>query len=370
MDEPVSGLRLSDDELRIVRAICLHAEQALETARSNAEGLKRERIGTVLLTVAPLMPQCSTELELAALACDTAIMHLGFEAAAIYLSDGDSLRRCDSRGWAPEAAPPERLAFQHVESVLVGDMEQAGCWLIPARDLFPGLPQDFHSPRNGRGPSGWKDGVLLAPARNEDDSLRTLLVLDDPVDNQLPSDQQRRVLRLLVEQTSAAQKLIEQRAELAHLASHDPLTGLRNRRGLDALLSAHSQVALLVCDLDRFKQINDRYGHAVGDQVLQRFGELLYELARSTDVAIRLGGEEFCLVLPQTARGGALNAAERLRLAVQERMTDLVAEGVTVSIGVAATADGVLDASALLALADRGMYAAKQAGGNRSEEAG
>jgi two-component system, cell cycle response regulator len=100
--------------------------------------------------------------------------------------------------------------------------------------------------------------------------------------------------------------------------------------------------------------------------VLSQFGALLREHARDTDVAIRLGGEEFCLVLAATDAEGAVRAAERLRRATAERLAELVPGGLTVSIGVAATAHGVLDARGLLAAADRGLYAAKAAGRDRS----
>ena len=88
---------------------------------------------------------------------------------------------------------------------------------------------------------------------------------------------------------------------------------VRNRRGLAEAITGRRNVALLVCDLDHFKRVNDRFGHDLGDRVLIRFGELLRDLARDTDIPMRLGGEEFCVVLPNTSRDGALRAAERLR---------------------------------------------------------
>jgi len=124
-----------------------------------------------------------------------------------------------------------------------------------------------------------------------------------------------------------------------------------------------------VCDLDHFKRVNDQYGHEVGDAVLARFGELLRELARDSDVPVRLGGEEFCMILPQTDEAGAAAAAERLRTETGRRMRELVPEGITVSIGVAVTSRGVLDARGLLAAADRGLHAAKQAARDRSVSA-
>jgi diguanylate cyclase (GGDEF)-like protein len=125
-------------------------------------------------------------------------------------------------------------------------------------------------------------------------------------------------------------------------------------------------VALLVCDLDHFKRVNDHFGHDLGDRVLIRFGELLRDLARDTDIPMRLGGEEFCVVLPNTSRTGALRAAERLRRETARELRALVPGGITVSIGVAISSDAPANERALLAAADRGLYAAKAAGRDRT----
>ena len=257
-------------------------------------------------------------------------------------------------------------SIEHIEALLIAADEHFGCWLLDGHELFSASPSDAErSQRNGRGAAAWHDHCLVVPMRDQRGSLNGLIVVEDPIDHLLPTDAKRRALRLLVDQVSALQSGIATRERLQHLASHDPLTGVRNRRNLSQLLDAHDEVALLICDLDDFKRINDIHGHVVGDRVLVRFGQLLRELARQDDVAMRLGGEEFCVVLPRTNRAGALAAAERLRVETATRMHDLVAGGVTVSIGVASTSHGVLDARALLAAADRGLYAAKAAGRNR-----
>ena len=262
---------------------------------------------------------------------------------------------------------PATLSADEIDALLAPAMEQAGCFLGSAAELFREIhiPVGERSARNGRGATAWCDHCLVVPCRSED-ALRGLIVIEDPVDRRLPSEDRRRAVRLLVDQVAAALQTVDHRERLDHLASHDPLTGVRNRRGLDDAVAGHREVALLVCDLDHFKEINDRFGHDSGDRALARFGELLRELARESDVPIRLGGEEFCVVLPNTDPAGAVKAAERLRLETRRRLQDCIPGGVTVSIGVAATTRGVLDARALLAAADRGLYAAKAAGRNRS----
>ncbi len=369
MDEPINGRRPQDEELRVLRAICLHAEQALESARKNERAEANQRTLSQLLAVSPALSACSTSEELVAAVCDAVVPDLGFERVSAYrVGAGSSLELCLTRGWQPPAAPSTELPLARVEKLLTPAREQAGCWLVTAQELFGPVTEGAvpRSRRNGRGPAAWNDGCLLVPFRGEDGSITALVVIEDPEDRLLPSDDRRRAVRLLVDQASATQHSIEHRERLHHLANHDPLTGVRNRRGLADVLAQYEDVALLVCDLDHFKLVNDRYGHDLGDRVLARFGKLLRDLTRDGDVPMRLGGEEFCVILPDTDRMTAIRIAERLRSETSDRMRDLVAEGVTVSVGVAATSAGVLRSRGLLAAADQGVYTAKDRGRDRS----
>ena len=371
MDEPISGRRPRDDELRMLRAICSHAEQALASARRKEWAAENARMLSQLLGISPALSACTTTLGVLEAACDTVVPHLGFARVAAYgVRDGISLHLMVVRGWDSPAPLADTLEVARLEALLAPEREHAGCWLLRADELFGaiGTASGERSLRNGRGAVAWSDGCLVVPFRGDSGLVRGLLVVEDPSDRLLPSDDRRRTLRLLVDQVSAAQTGLEHREQLSYLATHDPLTGVRNRRGLGELLTAHPDVALLVCDLDHFKRVNDRHGHDVGDRVLERFGELLRNLSRASDVPMRLGGEEFCIVLPNTDRAGAIMAAERLRAETSRRMRDMIPEGITVSIGVATTSDGILDAQALLAAADRGLYAAKEAGRDCSRD--
>ncbi len=367
MDAPHSGRRPTEDELRMIRAVSLHAEHALESAHRSARTLENERIHSKLLETSPALAASASLSELLATACGTVVPVLGFERIAAYVrGEQDELRIEQSLGWGTAAGLAPTLSVAPVEAVLAPEREHAGCWLIAAAELFGEAAPPPRSHRNGRGPAAWSDSCLVLPSRAADGRLRALFAIEDPVDRLLPTDARRRALRLLVDQLSAVQSTLDYRDLLQHLATHDPLTGVRNRRDLTELIAEHANVALLVCDLDHFKRVNDRYGHEVGDSVLAQFGQLLQELARDSDVPVRLGGEEFCMILPQTDQAGAAAAAERLRAETSRRMRELVPEGITVSIGVAVASRGVLDARGLLAAADRGLYAAKQAGRDRS----
>lgn len=372
MDEPATGLRPTDDDLRLVRAICSHAEQALCAAKRNERAIANGRMLSQLLGASPALSACATTTMLLETASDMVVPRLGFERIAAYeRHDADTLELAATRGWESAASLPPALTVRRLEQLLTHQREHAGCWLLLAAELF-GDPADglaSRSRKNGRGLAAWDEHCLVVPCRGDSGRLRGLIVIEDPADRLLPTDERRRAVRLLIDQVSAAQNGIEHREQLSHLASHDPLTGVRNRRGLTDVLTQHADAALLVCDLDHFKRVNDRYGHEVGDQVLARFGALLRELSREQDVPMRLGGEEFCLVLPDTDRAGALQAAERLRVETARQMQDLIPESITVSIGVATNADGTLDAHRLLSRADHGLYAAKQAGRDRTVEA-
>ncbi len=153
----------------------------------------------------------------------------------------------------------------------------------------------------------------------------------------------------------------------------DPLTGLFNRNALDQRLSElHGQPtseeeglshALLLCDLDHFKDVNDRLGHAAGDAVLQDVAYTMRAALRAGDSIYRVGGEEILVVLPGAGKAGAAEIAERLRQAVSERRP--IGVEVTISIGVAVAPPGIVDTDELVSLADAALYSAKAGGRDR-----
>jgi diguanylate cyclase (GGDEF)-like protein len=158
-------------------------------------------------------------------------------------------------------------------------------------------------------------------------------------------------------------------------AATDALTGLPNRRAVqDALKRMIAQsgrtlapMAVLLLDLDHFKQINDTYGHDRGDAVLAAVGEVLSGALRTSDFVGRNGGEEFIALLPDTGVDGAVEAAEKLRTAIGRLTLPGIDSPVTASVGAAVYPHTAADAESLLRLADRALYAAKASGRNRSE---
>lgn len=157
---------------------------------------------------------------------------------------------------------------------------------------------------------------------------------------------------------------------LREQAVRDPLTGLLNRRAMDAALErqwarhqrARTPLSVLMVDIDHFKQVNDRIGHAGGDAVLRRLAQLLQHERRNDDAVGRVGGEEFLLLLPGVPAAMAFELAERLRELVLQAQI-----GATVSVGVAQSGGREDDSDSLLRRADGALYQAKQNGRNRVE---
>jgi diguanylate cyclase (GGDEF)-like protein len=152
-------------------------------------------------------------------------------------------------------------------------------------------------------------------------------------------------------------------------AMTDPLTGLLNRRALfgEKVTETASNTAILVMDLDHFKTINDQFGHAAGDRVLRAFAEVIFSNIRAEDVAARLGGEEFCIVLSASSPKAAAAVAERIRSTLETK-TFPTSAGVihaTVSVGIAIRSSEPETLQALLSRADAALYQAKAAGRNR-----
>ncbi|MBP6764779.1 MAG: GGDEF domain-containing protein [Rubrivivax sp.] len=158
-------------------------------------------------------------------------------------------------------------------------------------------------------------------------------------------------------------------------ALHDPLTALPNRRALDnelqkawqRLRREHRRFALLALDLDRFKAVNDVYGHLAGDSVLQQVAQRLKAAARSMDTVARTGGEEFIVLVPQVDLAGAMAAAERLRASVMAKPFEgpEVSLPMTISVGVAMAGEHDTDLKLVMQRADLALYEAKTSGRNR-----
>lgn len=170
-----------------------------------------------------------------------------------------------------------------------------------------------------------------------------------------------------------ADQLATANARLVELAATDALTGLANRRALlDRLAHEFARarryrksVGCLMVDIDHFKRVNDSYGHAVGDRVIQHVASALQRTIRQTDLAGRYGGEEFVVLALETGFEGTMSLGERLRRQVAQGPTTSGLPNITISVGVATTETAITTPEDLLERADQALYRAKRKGRDR-----
>jgi len=182
----------------------------------------------------------------------------------------------------------------------------------------------------------------------------------------------------ITERVHAEHEVQALQAQLREQAIRDPLTGLFNRRYLDEVITSEMAradrggypMSLIMCDIDHFKLINDKYGHLAGDEVLRAFSRLIKQYSRGGDIICRFGGEEFLLVLPGMTREDAVVRAEQLRLAFAAALMSHNATIIraTASFGIATFPVDGHTIDALIGAADKALYLAKEAGRNQVRE--
>lgn len=233
------------------------------------------------------------------------------------------------------------------------------------------VPVLLNGVRQSRDGETFMDCVVVEMRRrleHEKDILSTKQRLEHLVQE---TNETNRKLELLHQEYEAKQReLLSINLQLEALALTDPLTGMKNRRYFSESLLAHiakfhrsgDPFSIALIDIDRFKSINDTYGHPVGDLVLTELAQLLNSSSRETDVTARLGGEEFVMLLAGADEVNAIHIAERLRTVIQ--MTPMGNLHITASIGVATMTSEDSD-DKLISKADQALYRSKTSGRNR-----
>ena len=273
---------------------------------------------------------------------------------------------------APATLRPGLSAKQQT---IVGEVFKTGKYRLhvdtralfdPSVELFDGTPL----------PSGTRSLIVVPIRRSEKDPSVGVLVLGrsarepfNQVDSGSASD--------LCTIAAGALETAWAWQDATLTAKTDQLTGLPNRRAFDEEFKRMvdetdrygGESALVIVDVDHFKKVNDTYGHDAGDQVLKAVGATLLAMKRATDKVARLGGEELAILLPQTDRGGAMEAAERCRKAIEALSvrSGMSTVRVTASFGVAMYGTRSGGAGTLFDRADQALYAAKNGGRNRVE---
>lgn len=217
--------------------------------------------------------------------------------------------------------------------------------------------------------------VLVVPLLQDDRPMTGVLIIAARGEGLLPRNC-REMIEMIAAQVAIKIDLARSHEQIQLMTITDPLTGIANRRAFQRGFAAMVERArrrsgsfsLIICDIDLFKRINDVFGHSFGDQVIQQVALQLKEVVRTGDLAARIGGEEFAVLLEDTGLKGALDVAERLRRKVEA--LGLLFQGemvpVTISSGVAAFPQHTEDQEKLFNYADQALYRAKENGRNRS----
>jgi diguanylate cyclase (GGDEF)-like protein len=237
------------------------------------------------------------------------------------------------------------------------------------------------NPRVPVEPDDWDPlaDMLIVPLMDKDQRLLGILSVDEPADGKLPSPEVMRALEILANQTVHALESAQVHAHIKHQAVMDGLTGLYNHGYFQEALAQKARESamvgrpytVLMMDLDNLKEVNDTFGHLLGDEVLRAVADTLSASIRKEDVAARYGGDEFAVFLPDRTVEQAEQVAERIRTEVEAiRIQPGISASarpirVTLSVGIASHPQNGIDHHEVMKAADEALYEAKRTGKNR-----
>lgn len=304
---------------------------------------------------------------------------VGFQGAMLKVKDDDGLFRgyiTNTEGKveaAPTPTEPEvykrfmskaqRISNSYFVSHEVDVWDSIGMGYT-GWDSLPDIP-DWE-------PGKWHpEDALLVPIYDQSGELAGVLWPDNPVNGRLPDERVVQIIEIFAAQAVAAVEIRRLLERTQKVATTDGLTGLHTHRNFQERLEQevaealrHSDcLSLLMLDLDRFKKINDTYGHPTGDQVLCHTAEVLRATCRRSDHLSRYGGEEFAVILPRTDLAGAEVQARRIHAAIRDSQLSGLPP-VMVSVGVASFPVHAHQKDALIVAADRALLQAKRMGRN------
>jgi len=378
VDEPVSGRVPSDEELDLLVALADHAALAVEEANETRNARRHQRALEELLDVSSRITGETSTNEILRRVCGGIHTALEFDNVCAALVDPDTGALVPEAvaGWSlKEMRARPRATVSLIEPLLDAAFEREGCFLLTHGQAHSRLARDvdvYPSQLNGRGPWAWNRHWLLVPLRDGDGGILGVIWVDNPRDRLVPSSDRLQALRIFANDAAAALVSGRHLGELRFLADHDPLTRLLNRRAFVARLDAEvaratrygRSVGLVIADLDRFKNRNDQFGHAAGDEALVGFAGILTRALRRPDAAFRIGGDEFALLLAETTDVGAATVVDRIHALLAELGTNETPAlvGLTASFGYASCPADADDAQTLFRLADEALYEAKRSG--------
>ena len=378
VDEPVTGRRPTDDDLEILVSLADHAALAVEAVRESAESARHQRALQELLDVSSRITGETSTTEILRRVCTGIQGALDFRNVCAALVDPETgtVVPHATAGWRlEELQQRELLSVAQLEPLLDEVFLREGCYLLTYDQTRARLASDvevYPSQLNGRGPWAWNRHSLIVPLADGAGALLGFIWVDNPSDRLVPSADRLQALRIFANDAAAALVSGRHLGELRFLADHDPLTRLLNRRAFVSRLEAEVARAvrygrsfgLVITDLDNFKQLNDRYGHAAGDEALVAFANVLAESLRKPDDAFRIGGDEFAVLVAEATEDDARQVAARV-----ETLLEQLSEGgepwaadLGACFGCAACPGDANDAKTLFRLADDALYDAKRNG--------
>jgi diguanylate cyclase (GGDEF)-like protein len=378
VDEPASGRRATDDELDILVSLADHAALALEAAREAAASARHQRALEELLDVSSRITGETSNAEILRRVCTGIRDALDFQNVCAALVDpetGAAIPQATA-GWRlDELQEREPVTVAQLEPLLEDEFLREGCYLLTHEEVAARLASDvevYPSQLNGRGPWAWNRHSLIVPLREGGGALLGFIWVDNPTDRLVPSADRLQALRIFANDAAAALVSGRHLGELRFLADHDPLTRLLNRRAFVSRLDGEvaratrygGSFGLVIADLDDFKQLNDRYGHAAGDEALVAFANVLTESLRKPDDAFRIGGDEFAVLLAEASEEDAMQVVARVE-ALLEKLSaggDPWLADLSASFGCASCPEDAKDAQLLFRLSDEALYDAKRNG--------
>lgn len=345
--ERTAQLNAANDELR---------NQATVLSKRNQEITLFSKMNDFLQT-------STTEAEAYAIISETVTQLFPEDSGAVFILSGSRNMLEAAAVWGP--LPPANLIFPPNE-----------CWAHRLGQVHLGIGHERWCPHVT------DDGHMYVclPLLAQGETLGILHLLDGPVKGG-KADEARmaekcKLAKILADNIGLGIANLKLRESMRNLSIRDPLTGLFNRRYMEEALAQEqhrtkrndAQLAVIMIDIDHFKQFNDNFGHDGGDAILRALGAFFKKHVRGSDIACRYGGEEFILILSPSTAEGARQRAEKIRedaslLSASHAKRDLGA--ITLSLGVAIFPDHAADAAAIIKAADVALYHAKRDGRNR-----
>jgi diguanylate cyclase (GGDEF)-like protein len=378
VDEPVTGRRPTDDDLDVLVSLGDHAALAIEAAHEAAESARHQRALEELLAVSSRITGETSDTEILRRVCSGIRDALDFRnvCAAVVDPETGAVVPQAAAGWKLEELQQRHLlSVAQLEPLLDDVFLREGCYLLTHAQAHARLAREvdiYPSQLNGRGPWAWNRHSLIVPLTDGDGALLGFIWVDNPSDRLVPSADRLQALRIFANDASAALVSGRHLGELRFLADHDPLTRLLNRRAFVNRLESEVARAvrykrsfgLVIADLDGFKQLNDRYGHAAGDEALVAFANVLAESLRKPDDAFRIGGDEFAVLVAEATEEDTRQVVARVEALLEQLSTgdDPWAADLGSCFGCAACPEDANDAKTLFRLADEALYDAKRNG--------